>query len=179
MYIVRKALYNEYHKYREHLKALDAASKYLRFGYPISDEMIDRLCNGIEANPKMHKLFCIEDNDLEFIGVGHIALEGGMELAFSVLNKYQGSGMGNSLMKRCIQWCRTHDILKGHMVCLSHNKAIRHLCTKNGIHIHSVDGETMGDIVLDSPTIITFFNEAADKNIGMFDYMTKRTRLTW
>ena len=141
--------------------------------------MIDKLCDGIEATPKMHKLFCIEDNDLEFIGVGHIALEGSMELAFSVLNKYQGSGMGNSLMKRCIQYCRTHNILKGHMVCLSHNKSIRHLCTKNGIRIYSEDGETMGDIVLDRPTVITFFNEATDKNIGMFDYVMKRSQLTW
>ena len=45
MSAVRRVLVSEYPKYRKHLKALDTESKYLRFGHPIRDEMIDQLCD--------------------------------------------------------------------------------------------------------------------------------------
>ena len=171
---VRRVLDHEYPKYCTHLKALDDASKYLRFGYHIQDEMIDKLCDQFEADPKKNILFAIEDNNLNFIAVGHIALQGEMELAFSVLKDYQGQGMGSLLMKRVIQWCRIFGKHKGCMVCLSTNAAIRHLCTKHGIHIHSEQGETMADIELDNPSITTYLAEATDSNLAVVDYLGKR-----
>lgn len=171
---VRRVLPHEYPKYRTHLKSLDDASKYLRFGYQIKDEVIDKLCDGFESNQDKHVLFCIENIDLEFVAIGHISLEGEMELAFSVLKSHQGQGMGNALIKRCISWCRTHDKLKGCMVCLTSNAAIRHLCVKHGIHIHNEHGETLADIELDSPNITTYLAEAADSNLAVVDYLGKR-----
>jgi len=172
--IVRRVLAHEYPKYREHLKLLDAESKHLRFGYAIQDEMIDNLCAQWETDTEHNILFCVENNDLDFVAVGHIALQDGMELAFSVLKDYQGQGLGSLLMKRVIQWCRTNCKLKGNMVCLSTNAAIKHLCLKHGIHIHSEHGETMADIELDSPNITTFISEATDSNIATMDYLGKR-----
>jgi GNAT superfamily N-acetyltransferase len=171
---VRRVLPHEYPKYRKHLKALDEASKYLRFGYQIRDEMIDALCDKFEAEPEKNILFCIENDDLDFIAIGHISNQEELELAFSVLKGYQGQGMGSALMKRAIQWCRIHSKLKGCMVCLSTNQAIKHLCLKHGIHIHSEHGETMADIELDSPNITTYINEATDSNLAVADYLGKR-----
>lgn len=171
---VRKVLPHEYPKYRKHLKALDDASKHLRFGYLIRDEMIDQLCDRFEAEPDKNILFCIENDDLDFIAVGHIALQDEMELAFSVLKGYQGQGMGNYLFKRVIQWCRTHGKLKGCMVCLSTNSVIKHLCTKYGIHMTSEHGETLADIELDHPSLNTFVTEATDSNLAVMDYLGKR-----
>lgn len=171
---VRRVLPHEYSKYRKHLKALDPASKHLRFGYMIQDEMIDKLCAQFEAEPDKNILFCIENDDLDFIAVGHIAIQDNMELAFSVLKGYQGQGMGNHLFKRIIQWCRTHNKLKGCMVCLSHNSVIKHLCTKYGIHMTNDHGETLADIELDSPNLNTFLTEATDSNLAVIDYLGKR-----
>jgi GNAT superfamily N-acetyltransferase len=140
----------------------------------IQDEMIDQLCATFEADPRKNILFCIEDDNLEFVAVGHIALRDGMELAFSVLKSHQGQGLGNLLFKRTIQWCRTHDKLKGCMVCLSHNSVIRHLCTKYGIHLKSDQGETLAEVELDSPNITTYIAEAADNNLAVADYLGKR-----
>ena len=178
-FVVRRVLPNEYHKYTSHLLALDADSRHLRFGFNIKDETLLKLCEGFEKNPKQHVLFCIEDYELNFIAIGHVAKGDEMELAFSVLKEYQHKGLGNKLMKRCIQYCRTRKILKGCMVCLAHNKAIKRLCVKNGIHIHTEDGETLGDIELDSPGIDTYFNERLSQNLGAFDYMGKRAKLPW
>ena len=157
------------------MKALDQDSKVLRFANPVSDDVIDSLCDKWEQDHKHNILFCIENNKLEFVAIGHIAIEEtGMELAFSVLKEEQGNGMGNQLMKRCIQWCRTHGFLKGCMVCLSTNSVIKHLCHKYGISIENDHGETLADIELDSPDITTYWTEATDSNLAVMDYWGKR-----
>jgi GNAT superfamily N-acetyltransferase len=171
---VRRVLVHEYPKYSTHLKALDAESRYLRFGAPVQDEIIQQLCAGFAANYDQHILFAVENNDLEFIAVGHVSLQDGMELAFSVLPQYQGHGLGNLLIKRIISWCRTHGELHGTMVCLSTNTVIQHLCAKHGIHVKSSQGETIANIELDSPNITTYLAEAADSNLAIMDYMGKR-----
>jgi len=174
MHTVRRLLVVEYPKYRTHLKALDEDSKLLRFGYQVTDDVIDQLCDTVEADSLYHILFCVENAQLEVVAVGHVATQGGMELAFSVLKEYQGQGLGNLLMKRCIQYCRTHGILKGCMVCLTKNAVIKHLCVKNHIKIHSECGETLADIELDHPDFRTYVEEATDSNLAVFDYMSKR-----
>lgn len=176
---VRRVLPHEYSKYCTHLKALDDASRYLRFGFAIKDEMIDRLCAGFEQEPSKHILFCVENNELEFIAVGHVALGDTTELAFSVLKEHQGTGIGNLLMKRCIRYCRTHNIYSGYMMCLSQNTAIKRLCTKNHIQVHSAHGETEADIEFAKPSLITFMKEGLAMHNGALDYALKRASLPW
>lgn len=176
---VRLVLPHEYGRYRTHLKSLDTESKTLRFGVPMTNEAIDALCDKIEAEKDKHILFCVENELLEFIAVGHIARFEEVELAFSVWKKHQGQGLGDALMKRVIQYCRTHGILKGCMVCLSHNLAIKHLCNKHGIRIHSEHGETLADIELAHPNIVTYMSEAADSNLAVMDYVGKRLPKPW
>lgn len=178
-FIVRRVLPNEYHKYTTHLKALDADSRQLRFGFTIKEETLDTLCKMFEDNPSKHILFCVENDELDFIAIGHVALGDEMELAFSVLKEYQGQGIGDKLMKRCIRYCRTHQILKGNMVCLSHNKAIKHLCTKNRIHFTNDHGESEANIHLDEPHFSTFITEGIAINNAVMDYMGKRAKLPW
>lgn len=173
--IVRLVLPHEYAKYRTHLKNLDAESKYLRFGFTASDEIIDRICDKIDDDKSQHILFCVENDDLEFIAIGHIATHGRIELAFSVLKSHQGNKLGQAVMKRCIQYCRTHGLLKGCMVCLSHNKTIQHLCRKNGIHMEFDHGEVLANIELDHPSFATYISEQISSNLGMTDFIVKRT----
>ena len=175
MHTVRRVLPQEYYKYRTHLKQLDDQSRYLRFGYPIRDEAIDLLCDTIDKNKDHHILFCIENSDLEFVAIGHIALDEDMELAFSVLKQHQGQGMGNALMRRCIQWCRTHNILHGCMVCLSSNAAIRHLCSKYGMKMRNDHGETLTEFDFEHAGIDTWIAETADSNLAVMDWVAKRT----
>lgn len=176
---VRRVLPHEYSKYRTHLKSLDIESKTLRFANPLSNELIDQICDDFEKNHHNHVLFAIENNNLEFVAVGHIAVTGEMELAFSVLKEYQGQGMGNALMKRCIQYCRTHNILKGCMVCLRTNTVIKHLCAKYGITMENDHGETLADIKLPTATPVTYIREVADSNLEVMDYFNKRIIKPW
>jgi len=177
---VRRVLPHEYPKYRKHLKTLDTDSKILRFGFTVSDYIIDQLCDKFESLPSKHVLYVIENSNLDFIAVGHISTEGDkMELAFSVLKEHQGQGLGNLLIKRCILHCRTHGILEGCMTCLSTNNVIRHLCRKYGIYMESFQGESLADIHLDHPSLSTYVAEATENNLAIMDYASKRFTKPW
>lgn len=172
---VRRVLAHEYPKYCQHLLALSLESRHLRFGYAIRDDMIETMSDAWQCNYRNHTLFAIENAQLELVAVAHVAREpSGMELAFSVLDSHQGQGLGSLLMERVIQYCRYKGLLDGHMVCLPHNQAIRHLCTKHGIRLTTEHGETEGLIHLPCADYTTFLNEYVDRNMGIVDYWSKR-----
>jgi GNAT superfamily N-acetyltransferase len=166
----------EYSKYRTHLLALDEESRYTRFGFMIKDETIEQLCDKFEANSKEHKIFVIENENLEVVAAGHIALEGGeTELAFSVLKEYRKQGMGSSLMSRCIEWCQNRNIKGGCMVCLTSNVAIKRLASKHGVLINE-GGETLANITIPEPTPASVLHEVVDSSMARADHLGKVQR---
>lgn len=167
---------SEYHKYRTHLLMLDRESRYTRFGYYVSDYTIGQLCDQVESNCNAHKIFAIEDDDLNLLAVGHISLEGGeTELAFSVLTPYRKQGMGSALMSRCIEWCQNRNIKRGSMVCLSTNTAIKRLASKYGILVNE-NGETMADIKIPELSLGSVVHEVVDSNLARIDHLSKFNR---
>jgi GNAT superfamily N-acetyltransferase len=176
MFAVYRLRSDEYYRYRKHLLALDSDSRYTRFGYMIKDEVIEQLCDRFEASPKDHKIFVIENESLEVVAAGHIALEGGeTELAFSVLKEYRKQGMGDALMKRTIEWCQNRNIRGGCMVCLSTNAAIKALAKKHGVLINQ-GGETLANISIPEATPVSVMHEVVESNMARLDHMTKVQR---
>lgn len=175
MIIVRRVLPTEYYKYRSHLLSLDENSRYLRFGYRAPDTAINKTCDAVEADQSSHVLYCIENENLEFAGVAHIAIgETGSELAFSVLKEYQGQGYGTALMERAILHCRTRNIEKSHLVCLQTNAAIKRLCSKYGIAVKNDCGEAIGAVEFTKPDFDAFLQEMTVSNLAIVDYFSKR-----
>lgn len=167
---------HEYYRYRKHLLALDEESRYTRFGFHAKDEIIEQLCEGFEANPKEHKIFAIENDELEVVAAGHISLAGGeTELAFSVLQGYRKQGMGSSLMSRTVEWCQNRNIKGGCMVCLSTNVAIKKLASKHGILIND-GGETLADIKIPEATATSVMHEVVESNMAKLDHLGKIQR---
>lgn len=167
---------DEYPRYRKHLLSLDEQSRYTRFGVMIKDETINQLCDRFESNPREHKIFVIEDENLRVVAAGHIALEGGeTELAFSVLPEYRKQGMGSSLMSRCIEWCQNRNIKGGCMVCLSTNTAIKRLASKHGVLIND-GGETLANITIPEATAGSVIHEVVDSNMARVDHYSKLQR---
>jgi GNAT superfamily N-acetyltransferase len=175
MHLVYRLLPAEYSRYRTHLLALDQESRYKRFGFHISDEVINRLCDGFESTPRQHKIFVIEDEELRVVAAGHISIGDETELAFSVLKEYQGQGMGSALMARCIEWCQNRGIKGGCMVCLSTNAAIKKLATKHGILINQ-GGDTLADISIPESNPYSVYHELVDSNLARLDHLGKLQR---
>lgn len=151
-------------------------SRYMRFGFMIKDEVINQLCDGFESESKQHKIFVIEDADLNVVAAGHIAmLDGETELAFSVLKEYRKQGMGSSLMSRCVEWCQNRMIKTGGMVCLSTNIAVKRLASKHGVLV-TEDGETMAAITIPDASPASVMHEVVDSNLARFDHLGKLQR---
>ena len=175
MIIVRRVLPTEYHKYRTHLLSLDENSRYMRFGYRAPDTAINKLCDDFEENQSEHVLYCIENENLDFAGVAHIAIgKTGSELAFSVLKDYQGRGYGTALMERAILHCRTRNISKSNLVCLQSNAAIKRLCNKYGIAVKNECGDAIGSVEFTKPDFDAFLKEMTASNLAIVDYFSKR-----
>jgi GNAT superfamily N-acetyltransferase len=176
LHVVYELDYHNYDRYRTHLLSLDPDSRYLRFGHKISDDGVNELCERFKDNFQRHRVFVIENNDLEVLGVGHISLEGrSVELAFSVLKQYQGQGMGSSLMARVVEWCQNRGIKTGCMVCLKRNAAVKRLAGKHGILI-TEGGEVMADVDIPELTAISLIHEAAVDGIAKIDHLGKLQR---
>lgn len=173
MHTVYRLRPEEYHRYTTHLLALDSDSRYTRFGFVIRDEVINQLCVKFEANYNEHIIFVIENENLEVIAAGHIALEGGeTELAYSVLSEYRNQGMGSSIMARTIEWCQNRSIRGGCMVCLSSNVAIKKLASKHGVLIND-GGETLANITIPDPTPASVIHEMIESNMSVLDHLGK------
>lgn len=157
--------------------ALDDESRYMRFGFMIKNETIERLCDEWQQKPHHHKIFAIENANLELVGVAHISLEGDIpELAFSVFKEYQKQGMGDALMKRAIEYCQNRNIKQGYMVCLPTNDKIKRLARKNGVLIHTEEGDCEGDVTIPSPTPVSIWHEYVEDNLGKLDHLGKAQR---
>jgi len=172
----------DYTRYRQHLLKLDQTSRYMRFGFNISDEGINKLCDEIETHINMHKIFIIENSDLEVIAAGHIALDQNdwqkMELAFSVLEPYRNHGYASKLMERCLEWCRNRNITAGFMVCLSNNTVMKHLAEKHGIDMYNEEGEVMAEIRLPIGNGMTYMRELIETNLATMDHLGKSNAYT-
>lgn len=179
MFIVRRAFDIEYHKYATHLKALDSESKRLRFTCNVTDYFIDQLVNTVIANSDKHILFVVENDEFEFIGVGHLALGNNTEIALSVLKEHQGQGIGNALMRRMIKYCRVKRYLNGYMLCLPTNYAIRHLCNKYNVQVEIEYDDAIGTVEFAEPTVITYLDETASSNLEFVDFINRRVLSMW
>lgn len=175
MHTVYRLTHAEYDRYRSHLLSLDEHSRYLRFGYSISDDMIDIICDKFEHDKNKHKIFVIEDNDLNIIGAGHIALDQEIELAFSVLKEHQGQGIGSALMRRCIEWCQNRNIKHGCMVCLSSNAAVKKMAKRHGVLIEQ-EGEALANIQIPEANPFSVINEVSSTNLANLDRLGKIQR---
>lgn len=172
--LIYQLLPHEYGRYKEHLLALDAESRYLRFAFHISDENLAKYCeDSFLKHPLEHKIFVIEDSDLNIIAAGHIALtENETELAFSVLKEHRGNGYGSDLMEHCVEWCQNRGIKNGFMVCLANNAVIKHLAAKHGI-ISTSYGESTASLKIPDPTPISIWKEMLETRFANYDHIGK------
>ncbi len=176
-YTIYKLPVTEFHRYRTHLLSLDEESRYMRFGFHIRSETINQLCEKWQLNPDKHKVFAIEDNNMEVVAVGHLSLEDTpAELAFSVFKEHQGKGMGDALMSRLVEYCQNRGIKLGCMVCLGSNDKIKHLARKHGILVKTEEGDSYGQVAIPSPTPLSIWHEYVEDNLAKLDHLGKAQR---
>src|SRR6185369_9813825 len=97
-----------------HLQALEPEDRYLRFGYPATDEQIERYAAGLDF--ERDDIFGIYNRKLELIAMAHLAYSADPEMTscaefgVSVLKKARGRGIGQRLFDRAMIHARNEGV---------------------------------------------------------------------
>ncbi|HYL88346.1 MAG TPA: GNAT family N-acetyltransferase [Burkholderiales bacterium] len=161
--------------YEQHLLALGADDRRLRFGTPVADSVIQRYAAGIDFD--RDALFGIFDDDLQLVGAAHLARgDDHAELGVSVLQDYRQRGFGGALLERAALHARNWRRPRLFMHCLKENETMMHLARKQGMDIVTDGGEADASLKLPQPDAGSYFGEVFAQRVALFDFALKALR---
>lgn len=164
---------------RQHLMALDAHDRYLRFGYAASDEQIRRYVDGLDF--ERDDIFGIFNRSLELLTMAHLAFippqQGGAlgaEFGVSVLAKARGRGYGTLLFQRAVRHARNEGVELMFIHALSENTAMIKIARNGGATLERAGSETEAYLRLPPATLDTRMTELVEEQVAQADYQLKR-----
>lgn len=156
----------------QHLLALDAEDRRLRFGIAIADVAVRDYVARIDF--EHDALFGVAGDDLQLLGAGHLARgKGFAELGVSVLPGHRGKGIGGALLERAHLHARNWGVQSLFMHCLTENGAMLHLARKQGMQICVSAGEADAWLELPPADAATHFGAVFAQRVALFDYALK------
>ena len=167
--------------YSRHLKSLTDEDKISRFGYLITDHMIDQFILSMCYHPEDHELWYARTDDTR-VGWGHLAKnpDGTWELAVSVQKEYQRQGIGDKLITEMLEFAKFHKIPEVYMHCIEDNRAIQHLASKHELKTKERGaGERTAALEVPQPTLLESNTQLWKEQSEILKEMGKlRSRLT-
>lgn len=157
----------------KHFLALGEDDLRLRFGQRMKPEGIARYTDSLDF--LRDAVFGVFGDDLELIGVAHLALDGkgGGEFGVSVLPSARGKGVGRALFERVSGHCRNFRIGTLFMHCLSENGAMMHIAKSNGMRIARDYGEADAYLSLPPGDSVSMTEEMLQTPLALFDFALK------
>lgn len=161
----------------QHLLALDARDRYLRFGYPASDEQVRRYVDGI--NFGADDVFGIYNRQLTLIAVAHLAftvnadLSAGAEFGVSVLPHARGRGYGARLFERAARHARNEGVEVMHIHALSENRAMLNIARNAGATVERHGSEAEAFLRLPPATLDSRVTAIVEEHFAFTDYRLK------
>lgn len=174
MITTRFLLQSEYQEYGKWLKKQDAETLNMYFGIPVSYDTINQLVAKI-CNEKSQHEFLVAEEKGKWVGCVHIAIGGNnnkeVEFGIIIKKKMRGKKIGSKLLNEAITWARNRRYHDLYMHCLSWNQPIKHLCTKHGLQMSSMYGETEVKVILPPPTFTSLIRETTNKQSQLWHVM--------
>lgn len=161
----------------DHLLALDERSRYLRFGYPASDEQIVRYVAGLDF--ERDDVFGIYNRRLELAGFAHLAYgaardgEPAAEFGVSVLPRYRGRGFGQTLFDHAMLRARNRGVRMLLVYALSENTAMLKIARNAGAVIERAGSESECYLRLPEATFKSRLDQLLADQVGEVDYWIK------
>jgi GNAT superfamily N-acetyltransferase len=162
----------------QHLLALDGHDRYLRFGYPASDEQIRRYVD--ELNFERDDIYGIYNRKLTLIAMAHVAFADQPEQArhaefgVSVLKTARGRGFGARLFERAVMHARNEGVGLMFIHALSENTAMLKIARSAGATVERDGSESEAHLVLPGATLTTRLTEMVEEQVAEMDYGIKR-----
>ena len=162
-----------------HLLALNEHDRYLRFGYPATDEQILKYVESL--NFERDEVFGIFNRKLELIAMAHLAnapaLNAGRpamaEFGVSVLAKVRGRGFGARLFKHAMMHARNRGVDRLFIHALSENTAMLKIARSAGATLERDGSETQAWLKLPAETMATRMDELMEEQAAEIDYRFK------
>lgn len=164
-----------------HLLALGAHDRYLRFGYPASDDQIARYVETIDF--QRDEVFAIFNRRLRLIALAHLSHPGIVaigegtatsEFGVSVLDSARGRGLGQRLFDHAVLHARNRGINTLLIHALSENTAMLKIAQKAGAVLERDKGESEALLTLSPDTLASHVGEIVEQQAAEFDFHWKR-----
>lgn len=165
----------------DHLLALDPQDRYLRFGYPASDEQIRKYALGIDFS--RDEVLGIFNRRLRLIALAHLAYGQPMpgdpqrtmaEFGVSVLPESRGRGLGRRLFDTAALHARNRGIDTLFIHALSENRPMLRIAAAAGAIVERDGGESAAYLRLPANTFGSQVEQALERHLGELDFQFKR-----
>lgn len=160
-----------------HLLALSEQDRYLRFGYPATDEHIRRYVEGL--NFERDQVFGIFNRRLDLLAVAHLArydaaeYQGCAEFGVSVAAHARGRGYGSLLFERSAMHARNDGVHMLFVHALSQNATMLHIAQKAGATLKRDGAESEAYLTLRDATLDSRLAEIVQEQFAQVDYRLK------
>jgi RimJ/RimL family protein N-acetyltransferase len=162
-----------------HLLALNEHDRYLRFGYPATNEQILKYVESL--NFERDEVFGIFNRKLELIAMAHLANAQALnaerpamaEFGVSVLAKVRGRGYGARLFEHAMMHARNRGVDRLFIHALSENTAMLKIARRAGATLERDGSETQAWLKLPAETVATRMGELMEEQAAEIDYRFK------
>ncbi|MGH8796664.1 MAG: GNAT family N-acetyltransferase [Caldimonas sp.] len=163
-----------------HLLALDAHSRYLRFGYPATDQHLSKYVDRLDFD--RDEIFGIFNRRLVLIAMAHLAnpLEptaagqpAMAEFGVSVLAQARRRGFGRRLFEHAMLHARNRGVSALFIHALSENTAMLKIARDAGARVRREGSETEAWLELPPDTFASHLDELVGERAAELDYRLK------
>lgn len=174
---------NSRHRRRiaDHLLALPAHDRYLRFGYAATNEQVQKYVDGLDF--RRDEIYGIFNRRLALIAMAHLAFTSDpkcsscAEFGVSVSSDARGKGLGTRLFERAILHARAQEVDMIFIHALSENAAMLKIARKAGAVVENYGGEVEAHLRLPAQDfgdrVETAVKDAMEDGLGEVDFRLK------
>lgn len=168
---------NHRERITEHLLALDAQDRYLRFGYAANDEQIRRYADSLDFD--RDEIFGIYNRRIELIAMAHLAFSTDPEhracgeFGVSVAREARGRGYGARLFDRAVMHARNEGVELLFIHALTENTAMVKIARNAGATVERDGSETEAYLRLPPATLDSRVSELVEEQLAQTDYRLK------
>ena len=161
-----------------HLMRLSQHDRYLRFGYPATDEQVLRYVELL--NFERDEVLGIFNRKLELIALAHVAFSAAQEYAncaefgVSVAGSARGRGFGARLFERAVLLARHRGVRMMFIHALTENAAMLKIARNAGATVQYDGPESEAWLQLPAAGLDTHVSKVMAQHFGEMDYQLKK-----
>jgi GNAT superfamily N-acetyltransferase len=170
----------ERHRQRifKHILSLEESDRYLRFGYPATDEQIERYVDALDF--ERDEVFGIFNRRLDLIAMAHLAYlpvaagcPATAEFGVSVVKRARSRGYGARLFEHAVLHARNRGCERLFIHALSENTAMLKIARNGGATVERDGPDSEAWLKLPPDSISSQVGELLGHQVAEFDYRLK------